>query len=176
MATLKQRMEDDLQLRGLSPRTQKTYIVQVTRFARHFNKLPDKLGEKEVKEYLLYLLNEKHVSYATLAQSYSALKFIYEVTLQRPWAVKRIPLSEDAPQAAGGAQQRRNSSHLLRNDQSETPGHLHDDLFGRTPYQRGPASAPVRHRPCPHDRSREAGERQKGPLLPALKGCPSDAR
>ncbi|OPX95483.1 MAG: Tyrosine recombinase XerD [Syntrophorhabdus sp. PtaU1.Bin002] len=91
MATLKQRMKDDLQLRGLSPRTQKTYIVQVTRFARYFNKLPDKLGEKEVKEYLLHLLNEKHVSYATLAQSYSALKFIYEVTLQRPWAVKRIP-------------------------------------------------------------------------------------
>lgn len=91
MATLKQRMKDDLQLRGLSPRTQKTYILQVTRFARYFNKLPDKLGEKEVKEYLLHLLNEKHVSYATLAQSYSALKFIYEVTLQRPWAVKRIP-------------------------------------------------------------------------------------
>lgn len=91
MATLKQRMKDDLQLRGLSPRTQKTYILQVTRFARYFNKLPDKLGEKEVKEYLLHLLNEKHVSYATLAQSYSALKFIYEVTLQRPWAVKQIP-------------------------------------------------------------------------------------
>ena len=91
MATLKQRMKDDLQLRGLSPRTQATYIVQVTRFARYFNKLPDKLGEKEVKEYLLHLLNEKHVSYATLAQSYSALKFIYEVTLRRPWAVKRIP-------------------------------------------------------------------------------------
>jgi site-specific recombinase XerD len=54
-------------------------------------RLPDKLGEKEVKEYLLYLINEKHVSYATLTQSYSALKFIYETTLQRPWEVKRIP-------------------------------------------------------------------------------------
>lgn len=91
MKTLKQRMKDDLQLRGLSPRTQATYLFQVTRFARHFMRLPDKLGEKEVKEYLLYLINEKHVSYATLTQSYSALRFIYETTLQRPWEVRRIP-------------------------------------------------------------------------------------
>lgn len=89
MATLKQRMKDDLQLRGLSPRTQKTYIVQVTRFARYFNKLPDKLGEKE--RSIFSICSMRSTSYATLAQSYSALKFIYEVTLQRPWAVKRIP-------------------------------------------------------------------------------------
>jgi integrase/recombinase XerD len=91
MATLKQRMKEDLQLRGLSERTQKTYLYQVTRFARHYMKLPDKLGERQVKEYLLYLLNEQHASYATLTQTYSALKFIYEVTLNRPWEVKRIP-------------------------------------------------------------------------------------
>lgn len=91
MKTLKQRMREDLQLRGLSPRTQRAYLFQVTRFAQYYKKLPDKLGEHEVKEYLLYLLNEQHVSYATLAQTYSGLRFIYEVTLKRPWEVKRIP-------------------------------------------------------------------------------------
>jgi integrase/recombinase XerD len=91
MKTLKQRMKEDLQLRGLSPRTQETYLFQVTRFARYYKRLPDKLGQKEVKEYLLHLINEKHVSYATLAQTYSALKFIYEVTLDRPGEVTRIP-------------------------------------------------------------------------------------
>lgn len=84
-------MREDLQLRGLSPRTQEMYLVRVTQFARHFMKLPDKLGEKEVKEYLLHLINDRHVSYATLTQSYSALKFIYETTLNRPWTVQRIP-------------------------------------------------------------------------------------
>jgi site-specific recombinase XerD len=84
-------MKDDLQLRGLSPKTQKMYISHVTGFARHFMKLPDKMGEKEVKEYLLHLINDRHVSYSTLAQSYSALKFIYEVTLKRPGEVERIP-------------------------------------------------------------------------------------
>lgn len=91
MKTLKQRMKEDLQLRGLSLRTQESYLFQVTRFARHYGRLPDKLGQKEVKEYLLHLINEKHVSYATLAQTYSALKFIYEVTLDRPGEVTRIP-------------------------------------------------------------------------------------
>jgi integrase/recombinase XerD len=91
MKTLKQRMTDDLQLRGLSPRTQKMYLGHVARFAKHFMKLPDKLGEKEIKEYLLHLINDRHVSYSTLAQSYSALRFIYETTLHRPWEVERIP-------------------------------------------------------------------------------------
>jgi integrase/recombinase XerD len=89
--TLKQRMTEDLQLRGLSPRTQKTYLSEVTRFARYFRRLPDKLGEKEVREYLLYLINEKHVGHSSLTHAYSALKFIYEVTLSRPGEVTRIP-------------------------------------------------------------------------------------
>jgi integrase/recombinase XerD len=90
MKTLKQRMKEDMQLRRLSPRTQQAYLIQVTRFARYFNKLPDKLGEKEVKEYLLYLI-EKRVSYSILSQTYSSLKFIYGTTLGRSWEVERIP-------------------------------------------------------------------------------------
>jgi integrase/recombinase XerD len=91
MKTLKQQMREDLQLRGLSPRTQATYLSQVTRFAQHYKTLPDKLGEKEIKDYLLHLLNERCVSYSVLTQAYSALRFIYEVTLKRPWEIERIP-------------------------------------------------------------------------------------
>ena len=54
--TLKQRMREDLQLRGFSPHTQKEYLMRVTLFARYFKRLPDKLGEKEVKEYFLHLV------------------------------------------------------------------------------------------------------------------------
>jgi len=89
--TLKQRMREDLQLRGLAPKTQEMYLFRVTQFARFCNKKPDKVGEEEVRAYLLYLVNHRHVSYATLTQTYSALKFIYEVTLKRSWEVKKIP-------------------------------------------------------------------------------------
>ena len=89
--TLKQRMREDLQLRGFSPHTQKEYLMRVTHFARYFNRLPDKLGEKEVKEYLLHLTRDKHASYGVLNMTYCALKFIYTVTLGRPWEIERIP-------------------------------------------------------------------------------------
>ena len=89
--TLKQRMRDDLELRGFSPHTQKEYLMRVTHFARHFGKLPDKLGEEEVKEYFLHLTRDKHASYGVLNMTYCALKFIYTVTLGRPWEVEKIP-------------------------------------------------------------------------------------
>jgi len=89
--TLKQRMIEDLQLRGLAPTTQKAYLYRVTQFARFCNKRPDTVGEEEVRAYLLYLTNRRHASYATLTQTYLALKFIYEVTLKRPWEVAKIP-------------------------------------------------------------------------------------
>jgi integrase/recombinase XerD len=89
--TLKQRMREDLQLRGFSPHTQKEYLMRVTHFARYFGKLPDKLGEKEVKEYFLHLVKDKHASYGVLNMTYCALKFIYTVTLGRAWEVEKIP-------------------------------------------------------------------------------------
>jgi integrase/recombinase XerD len=89
--TLKQRMIEDMQLRGLSPHTQKGYLMGVTHFARYFGKLPDKLGENEVKEYFLHLVRDKHASYGVLNVAYCALKFIYGVTLERPWEMEKIP-------------------------------------------------------------------------------------
>jgi hypothetical protein len=76
-------MREDMQLRGFSLRTQETYLMRVTHFARYFNKLPDKLGQKEIKEYLLYLVKDKHASYGVLNMTYCALKFIFAVTLGR---------------------------------------------------------------------------------------------
>jgi integrase/recombinase XerD len=84
-------MRDDLELRGFSPHTQKEYLMRVTLFARYFGKLPDKLGKKEVREYFLHLVRDKHASYGVLNMTYCALKFIYGVTLGRPWEVEKIP-------------------------------------------------------------------------------------
>ena len=133
--TLKWRMREDLQLRGLASKTQETYLQRVTQFARFCNKKPDKVGEEEVRAYLLYLINDRHVSYAKLTQTYCALKFIYEVTLKRPWEVNKDPLSQDTDEAAGGTGQRRSAEAPLRDDQPEAQGHAHDGLFGRSAHQ-----------------------------------------
>lgn len=89
--TLKQRMREDLELRGFSPHTQREYLMRVTLFARYFKKLPDKLGKEEVKEYFLHLVRDKHASYGVLNMTYCALKFIYTATLGRPGEVEKIP-------------------------------------------------------------------------------------
>lgn len=91
MGKLREQMKGDLELRGLSPHTRDNYLRHVSQFSRHYGRSPCHLGEKEIKEYLLYLLREKKVSTATVNQCYHALKFLYERTLNRVWVMARIP-------------------------------------------------------------------------------------
>lgn len=49
MGRLREQMKADLELKGLSPKTQKIYIGQVRDFAFYFNKSPEYLGEREIK-------------------------------------------------------------------------------------------------------------------------------
>jgi site-specific recombinase XerD len=91
MEKLREQMKGDLELRGLSPHTRDNYLRHVSQFSRHYGRSPRHLGEKEVKEYLLYLLREKKVSTATVNQCYHALKFLYERTLNRMWVMARVP-------------------------------------------------------------------------------------
>jgi integrase/recombinase XerD len=91
MGKLKEQMKGDLELKGLSPQTREAYLRQVSQFSRHFRRSPHHLGEREIKEYLLYLIREKKVSTSTVNQCYHALKFLYEKTLNRMWVMARIP-------------------------------------------------------------------------------------
>src|SRR5690606_28014123 len=52
-------LEEDLKLRGYSPETRKGYIGQIKRFARFVEISPNRIEEKHVKEYLLFLFNKK---------------------------------------------------------------------------------------------------------------------
>ena len=87
MTPLRQRMCEDMQLRGLAPRTQDCYVRAVLQFARHYRKSPDLVTEDELRAYFLYLINEKHVAPGTVATALGAIKFLFVHTLQRPWPV-----------------------------------------------------------------------------------------
>jgi integrase/recombinase XerD len=90
MSTLREQMVADLQLRGLTPKTQRIYLREVSNLAKYFNKSPEKLGENELKEYLLYLLNEKKLSAGTYRFYYQGLKFLYKHVLKREVVVEKI--------------------------------------------------------------------------------------
>ena len=90
MTPPRRRMIDDMQLSNLAPRTIATYAMRVAAFARHFGRSPEALGPDEVRAYLLHLVQEKHVSWSVYNQTVAALKFLYEVTLERQGVLQRI--------------------------------------------------------------------------------------
>ena len=55
MNPLRRRMIEDMQVRNLSPVTQRCYVHAVAKFARHFNRSPDRLGLEEVRAYQIHL-------------------------------------------------------------------------------------------------------------------------
>lgn len=91
MGQLRNRMEQDLILRRLSPATRRNYLLYCRKFAAHYGRSPEELGEAEIREYLLHLMQVEQVSYSTYRQILAALKFLYTVTLGRQWEVARIP-------------------------------------------------------------------------------------
>ena len=81
MTPLRQRMIEDMQLQGLSARTQEAYVAAVRRLSEYFHRRPDELTEEDLRKYFLYLINEKGVSPATVTIALCAIKLFYERTL-----------------------------------------------------------------------------------------------
>jgi hypothetical protein len=53
MTPLRERMLHDMQIRNLAENTQKSYLLQVSRFARHFRRSPELLGIEEMPKQTL---------------------------------------------------------------------------------------------------------------------------
>src|SRR5260221_5817660 len=87
---LRRRMSEDMQVRNLSPVTQRCYVHAVAKFAQHFNRSPDRLGLAEVRTYQIHLVSTG-TSWAGFNVAVCALRFFYGVTLGRAAMVDRIP-------------------------------------------------------------------------------------
>jgi len=87
MTELRKRMIECLQLRGLAERTQEAYTRAVRQLAAHYHKSPDQISEAELRQYFLYLKNVKHYSRNTMTIAICGIRFFYEQTLQRDWAI-----------------------------------------------------------------------------------------
>lgn len=99
MTPLRQRMTEDMQLRNLSPDTQRSYLHQISQLARYFKKSPDMLGPPEIRSYQLHLIQEKELAPSSLLVAVSAIRFLYNVTLQRDWRLEQVVPTCRKPQA-----------------------------------------------------------------------------
>lgn len=100
MNVLRQKMIEDMQLHGFAERTQEAYLLAVRQLAKYYHKSPDQINEEELRQYFLFLKNEKHAARATCTIALCGIKFFYECTLGREWktlAFLRPPKEKKLP-------------------------------------------------------------------------------
>ncbi len=84
MKTLRQKLIDEIEVRGLSRNTQESYVGHVYRLAQYYHRAPDQIDDEQLRDYLLYLLREKKNRASTVILAAGALRFFYWHVLKRP--------------------------------------------------------------------------------------------
>ena len=90
MTELRKRMIEDLQLRGMSERTQEMYVRAVRQLAEYFNKSPARIMEEELRDYFLYLKNVKKYSRSASTIALCGIKFFYDHTTKRKGNIRVV--------------------------------------------------------------------------------------
>ena len=92
MSKLRQQLLQELILRGCSERTQEAYVHQVYQLAKFFRQSPDQLANEQVRQYLLYLAQERQLAASSINQAVNAFRCLYERVLHRDVAALRQAL------------------------------------------------------------------------------------
>jgi site-specific recombinase XerD len=82
VSPLRQRMQHDMMMRGLAPRTQQQYIHHVRRFAAYLGRPPDSATTEDIRRFQVHQ-HENGVGLMTINGTVSALRFFFTVTLRR---------------------------------------------------------------------------------------------
>jgi hypothetical protein len=85
-SSVKQQVIADMQLAGLAPSTQRTYLDIIVRFVRRTRTRPQDATEAQVAEYLRGLIEQGQCQ-GTIAPTRGALQFVFQNTLHRPWGL-----------------------------------------------------------------------------------------
>jgi integrase/recombinase XerD len=99
ISPLRQRMEDDMRMRKLAPKTQSHYIRAVKRFAAFLGRAPDTATDEDLRRYQLFLVNSG-ITPISLNAAITGLKFFFEVTLKRPALIgnmQSVPVPRKLP-------------------------------------------------------------------------------
>lgn len=67
-------------------------IFAVSRSSRFYGRSPERLGPEDTRTYQLHLIDDQQLAPTSVASAVAALRFLYQVTLKRDWAVEALPL------------------------------------------------------------------------------------
>ena len=140
MTPLRQQMEQDMVLRGMSPRTREAYLGAVFGLAKYYRRAPDNLSEAEVQAYLLHLMQERKLAWSSCNIVRHGLRFLYQVTLGRAPSQLCIPGAR-RPQTLPQILSREEARAVAQYDsQRQAPGLADDHLRGGATGLRGGTS------------------------------------
>jgi len=89
IGALRQRMLEDMRLRKLNAKTQSAYLRAVANFTRFLDRPPDTAEAEDLRRYQLHLV-EQGTSSTTLNATITGLRFFFDVTVDRPEAMKKM--------------------------------------------------------------------------------------
>jgi len=92
------KMEEEIHLRGLSRHTREEYITRTRIAMRYFNCPLEDLNEQNLRQFLLYLLDEKKLSSGSVNGYNSALRFVYGSVIGRSMNHYQLPRQKEAHQ------------------------------------------------------------------------------
>jgi integrase/recombinase XerD len=128
MTRLRKMMLEELQRRNFSEDTIRRYIHTVEDFARHFNRPPDRLGLRPIREYQAHLFQKRKLSSGSVTNHLAALRFFYIQTLKKAWSVTETPEPSPSSDPQPG---RSRTTHRCR--RHSLPSHsAHDALRYRS--------------------------------------------
>jgi integrase/recombinase XerD len=93
MSELRQRMRDELAIRGYSKKTISIYLDCMKRMVKFFMKSPDTFGTEEIFTYQSHLVNS-NVSWCTFNQSVCAIRFFFNKVLKKNRLIEHIPFQK----------------------------------------------------------------------------------
>jgi integrase/recombinase XerD len=96
MTHLRNMMLEELQRRNYSESTIRSYIRTVEDFSRRFQRSPDRLGPKHIREYQAELFTKRKYPASTVTVYLAALRFFYTKTLKRAWSTAETPYPKRA--------------------------------------------------------------------------------
>jgi len=95
MTELRQKMIRAMELKNLSNHSQRAYLAAVTAITKHYRRSPDKITNKMIEDYLLYLKNSKGNAPNSCGSVLTGLRFFYKNVMKKKisvdYSVRKIP-------------------------------------------------------------------------------------
>lgn len=107
MGQLRERMREDLTMRGMSAATHASYLMYAGAFVAHFMRPASELGSEHVRAWVLHLLATVGRKAATVNVAIAALRFLFGTTLKRPevmLGIRNVRRNHVCPELPSGSE------------------------------------------------------------------------